>query len=174
MKGIVYLVQSKNLNYIGSTTQKLNRRVRDGHTCFKIYNFDINNYSVKVLEEIDFKNKLELYKLEQKYIDKYDCVNIKNTPISFSLSKKEADKQYYEKNKDERIKKASEYQKTDKAKLQRKKRYNNNKDKFKQYSKDNKERINEKRKELRERKITWGGDPRSNNNLLQIDVNIFH
>ena len=123
MKGLIYLVQSNNLNYIGSTTQKLNRRVRDGHTCFKVHNFDINNYSVKVLEEIDFQNKKELYKLEQEYIDKYDCVNINNSPISVSVSRKEADRRLYLKKRDERIKKASEYQKTEKSKLQRKKRY---------------------------------------------------
>ncbi len=170
MKGIVYLIQSNGKNYIGSTDRTIKQRLSE-HGCWKLYDMDPYNHSVKILEEVEFNNKHELRMREQYYIDTIDCCNEKR---AIGLPKKEYDKILYQNNREERIKKASEYQKSDKAKLQRKKRYNNNKDKFKQYTKDNKERINEKRKELRERKITWGGDPRSSNNLLMIDINIFY
>ena len=38
---------------------------------------------------------------------------------------------------------------------------------------DNKEKLNIGRKDLREYCITWGGDRRSHNNLLEIDPNLF-
>jgi hypothetical protein len=147
MKGLIYLVQSKGLNYIGSTTKKLNRRVRKEHNCFTTHGFDDNNYSVKVLEQIDFENKIELYKLEQKYIDEYDCVNMIKAPTILGLSKVENDRQYYLKNRKEKIEKACAYQKTEKSKIQRRNHY--------QYKK------------------SWGGNPQHANNLLKIDVNLF-
>jgi len=169
MKGIIYLIESNGLKYVGSTDRTIKQRLAK-HKCFNLYNMNKYDYSVSILEEVKFNEKIELRQREQYYIDTINCCNEKR---AIGLPKKEYDKKLYLKNRTERIEKASQYQKTDKAKLQRKKRYENNKDKFKQYTKDNKERINEKRKELRERKITWGGDPRNSNNLLMIDINIF-
>ena len=170
MKGIVYLIESNGLKYVGSTDRTLKQRLSD-HNCWNIYDMNQYDFSVKILEEIDFNEKIELREREQYYIDTIDCCNKLR---AIGLSKKEYNKEYYERNKERLIKKSSEYQKLDKAKLTAKKRYENNKYKVKQYVVDNKERINQRRKELRERKLTWGGDPRWNNNLLQIDIDIFH
>ena len=104
MKGIIYLVESNGLYYVGSTTQKLSRRVRNGHTCLK-------------------------------------------TPASHGLSKSESDKIYYENNREEIIRRATNYNKSESAKLYRKNRHIY--------------------------QSSWGGDRQHNNNLLNIDVNIF-
>ncbi len=53
-----------------------------------------------------------------------------------------------------------------------------NKDRFKQYRKVydqlNKDKIKEYHKQLNNYKNTWGGDSRSNNNLLQISLDLFN
>tara|TARA_R110001606_G_scaffold327712_2_gene474692 strand:- start:8561 stop:8929 length:369 start_codon:yes stop_codon:yes gene_type:complete len=121
--------------------------VRNGHTCFKTHGFDENNYSVKVLQELEFEEKKELYSLEQKYINDYECVNILKTPASHGLSKSESDKIYYENNREEIIRRATNYNKSESAKLYRKNRHIY--------------------------QSSWGGDRQHNNNLLNIDVNIF-
>ena len=169
MKGVVYLIQSNGLKYVGSTDRTIKQRLAE-HDCWNFYNMNKDDYSYKILEEVEFNEKIELRKREQYYIDTIDCCNQMR---AVGLSKKQYDKEYYENNKERILEKSREYQKTDKAKLNAKKRYQNNKEKVKQYSKDNRKRINEKRKELRDRKITWGGDPRNSNNLLQIDCDIF-
>ncbi len=43
----------------------------------------------------------------------------------------------------------------------------------KKYKKENKEYCKEYQKFYREYKNSWGGDPRYNNNLLSIDVELF-
>lgn len=170
MKGQVYLIESNGLKYVGSTKQTIYDRFRK-HDCWSLYDMNKDDYSYKILEEVEYNEKYELRMREQYYIETIDCCNKQNAYLG--KNKKDADKEYYERNKERLIEKACEYQKTDKAKLNAKKRYQNNKEKVKQYSKDNRKRINEKRKELRDRKITWGGDPRNSNNLLQIDCDIF-
>jgi len=172
MKGLVYLIQSNNLNYVGSTDRTIKKRLYD-HQCWDLYDMNRYDYSVKILEEVEFNEKIELRQREQYYIDTIDCCNQLR---AVGIPKNEMDKQYYERNKKRLIKKALEYQKTDKAKLTRKKRYENTKDKITEYNRNpvNKARRNQRVKELRERKLTWGGDPRFDNNLLQIDINIFN
>tara|TARA_R110000787_G_scaffold189325_1_gene300973 strand:+ start:491 stop:1009 length:519 start_codon:yes stop_codon:yes gene_type:complete len=172
MKGIVYLITSNNLIYVGSTERTLHERLAD-HKCFDLYDMNQQDYSVKVLEEIDFIDKSELRIREQYHMEQYECCNQLR---AVGLPKKEADSNYYIMNRDKLIKKACEYQKTDKAKLQQKERYESTKDKIDEYNQqpENIARRNNRVKELRDRKITWGGDPRCNNNLLQIDKTLFH
>ena len=155
MKGLIYLIESNGLKYVGSTKQTIHNRFRK-HDCWSLYDMNKDDYSYKILEEVEYDNKYELRLREQHYINIVDCCNKNNAYLG--NNKKESDKQYYEKNKERLIQKAREYQKSDKAKLTAKKRYENNKD-----------IINKRSKELRERKNSWGGDPRHNNNLLQIN-----
>jgi Zn-finger nucleic acid-binding protein len=147
MKGYIYLIQSNELNYIGSTPRKVEYRITEHKRkgLFKLYDMNPNNYTLKILEEIDYNKKIELRTREQYYIDNYDCVN---KIRAVGLSRKEYDKILYNKNKDKRIKQASEYQKTEKSKLKRQERY--------------------------KYQSSWGGDKQYNNNLLQININIFN
>jgi lipopolysaccharide export LptBFGC system permease protein LptF len=121
MKGSIYLIQSNGKNYVGSTPRKVEYRITEHKNkgVFKLYDMNPNEYSLKILEIYEYKQKIELRKREQYYMDQYECVN----KIKAYSDKKESDRKLYMKNREERIKKASEYQKSDKAKLQRKQRY---------------------------------------------------
>ena len=121
MKGLVYLIHSNGFNYIGSTPRKIEYRITEHKNkgLFKLYDMNPNEYSVKILEVYEYQKKIELRKREQYYMEQYECVN----KIKAYSDRKETDRKLYLKNRDERIKKASEYQKSDKAKLQQKKRY---------------------------------------------------
>jgi len=59
----------------------------------------------------------------------------------------------------------------------KKEHYENNKEHFVKYKhqwyEKNKDKINQRNKDNRMFQLTWGGDPRSNNNLLKIDLDIF-
>jgi len=144
MKGIVYKITSNNKIYIGSTKRTMEERLNSfHHGAFTKYGFDKYNHTIEILEEIEYNNKLELFKLEGEYMDKFICVN-KNQPRGYKNLK--------------------EYNKI---------RYENNKVSWRQYSLDNRERINIVRKKTRDRKLSWGGDPRHNNNLLKIDTSLF-
>ena len=154
MKGIIYSITSNDKLYIGSTERTLKERIRE-HKCFDLYGMDRYNCEIKVLEEIEYIDKKELRQREQYHIDNNNCVNKLRAN---GLTKKEYDKLYYEKNKERLIRKSSEYQKSDKAK-----KYSSEYHK-KNYKYDTNEYYY---------KISWGGDPRYNNNLLRIDINIF-
>jgi len=52
--------------------------------------------------------------------------------------------------------------------------YEERKPYFKQNYQDNKLRKNERMKKYNKFRKTWGGDPRSSNNLLNIDINLFN
>ena len=80
---------------------------------------------------------------EQYWIDHTECVNERNT----IFDKKEYDKQR---------------QKSDKSKEYKKNYHQENREKKLEYQLNNYHYKN-----------SWGGDPRSNNNLLKIDLNIF-
>jgi len=43
-----------------------------------------------------------------------------------------------------------------------------------QYREKNRELLKRKERMRKEYKYSWGGDARSNNNLLSIDINLFH
>jgi hypothetical protein len=67
-------------------------------TSFILYQFD-EEVHIELLEEIDFKDKKELQKLEQSYIDKYrdDCVNERQL---CRYNNKIKCRKYYNKNKE--------------------------------------------------------------------------
>tara|TARA_R110000737_G_scaffold33955_6_gene52209 strand:+ start:679 stop:1089 length:411 start_codon:yes stop_codon:yes gene_type:complete len=121
MKGSIYLIKSNGFNYIGSTTRKIEYRITEhkNNGLFKLYDMNPDDYSLKILEVYEYNKKEELRKREQYFLDCHKCVN----KFKAWSNKKEADKKRYLKNREENIKKASEYQKSDTAKLHRKKRY---------------------------------------------------
>lgn len=103
-------------------------------------------------------------------------------------------REYREKNREELLAKKKEYRDNNKEKvalLKKKNRekhkdkiaeknkikYQKNKDKIlaekKEYYEKNKEKILQRDKEYKDYKSSWGGDKRSNNNLLEIDINLF-
>ena len=140
-QGIVYKLTSNGLIYIGSTENTLKRRINYGHhRAFTKYGFNLNDYTEEILEIVSFTDKNELFKIEGEYMKKYDCVNNRN-PVGYGKNKKEYDKYRYL-NSD--------------IKQQR-----NN------YYHANKEKVNNRRKEMYRFKKAWG-------DLLSIDYHIFH
>tara|TARA_R110002012_G_scaffold38589_4_gene107239 strand:+ start:356 stop:799 length:444 start_codon:yes stop_codon:yes gene_type:complete len=144
MKGLIYKITSNNKIYIGSTQRTIKERLSYfNHRAFTKYGFDKYDYTIEILEEIEYTDKLELFKLEGKYVIKYDCVN-KSLPCGLGKDKKKYDNIRYEKNKEDKKLKAIKW------------------------NKNNKEKKDEYNKKRREWILSWGGDPRNNNNLLQI------
>ena len=146
-----------NNKYYGSTVQDLKMR-KSGHVKkykgylnnkknFYTTSFEIiknNNYEIYLVENFPCNSKSELEAREGYYIRNNKCVN---KYIPGIIDKKEYMKNY---NKLYKIK-----------------------EKGKQYRIDNKEKIKEYKKQLYHYKNSWGGDPRNNNNLLKINLDIF-
>ncbi len=117
--------------YIGSTTQKLYKRL-DQHKrygCSSKKLFELGNVKIILIEDFKCENKEQLIKREQYYIDKYknNIINNKNAVEN----KKENKLKYNNKNRD----KIKEY-------------YNKNRDRYKIYRIKNRDKINENKKKL--------------------------
>ncbi len=107
--GIIYFIKCLETNeiYIGSTKRTLKDRI-NGHrkqvnhprpTCSKQI-IDRGNYIYDVLEEVEDNDKL--LEREQYHIDNTDCINIINP---FGFNKKEYDKEYSKKYREENYEK---------------------------------------------------------------------
>ena len=200
--GKIYkLIDNTNGNeYYGSTIQDLKKRKSRHVTAYKRYlnkktNYVItsyviiknNNYEIYLVEDFPCNSKNELETREAYYIRNNNCVN-KFIPCR---TQKEWAKQYYIDNKEKLKENHTQYRINNKEKI--KEYYNNNKEKNNEKAKinhnKNKERDNLKSKEYHHKNKernnlisknyyhyinTWGGDPRCNNNLLKINLNIFN
>ena len=157
---------SKNLIYIGSTTQALSQRLASHLRDKKNYDTDntktyvtsylvlnCEDYKIELLEDYECNNKQQLLKKEGEYIKYNICVNKQisgrtrnewNTDNADKL--KEKRKQHYLTN----IDKVKEYclDNADKMKQYR----IDNADKMKQYRLDNADKIREQRKQYRLKK----------------------
>jgi len=125
---LIYRIYNDSHNYIGSTKNLYHRiacHKSDKNECSSRIIIESGKYQVEILEECEEDKREER---EQYWIDKYDCVNIKN-PVR---------KKYWDKVEDNKLK-MKEWKKNDK-------KY----------------------------KDSWGGDKRSHNNLLCIDINLFN
>ena len=110
------------------------------------------NYKYYILEEVDISQR---YIKEQYYMDTTDnCINKRR---AMGITKKE----YYQLNRDKLLQKNNEYNKL-------------NKDKIKKYHQLNKDKLKEYDKQRNKYKYSWGGDMRSSNNLLLIDLSLFN
>ena len=161
----IYCIEDcNNLKYVGSTKQKLIRRLTK-HKCDKKYcsskKLDLDNCKIYVLEETDEEHRLER---EKYWIHKIDCINTIRYDFDAKEYMKQYNKEYNQKNKD----KLKEY---------KKQKYQENKDERLEYQKEyqqkNRDEIKEYMKRYYHYKKSWGGDERSQNNLLLIDVNLF-
>ena len=152
---IYKIIDNTNGNiYIGSTIQKrLSSRLAGHVSTYKKNRPGISkeiikngDYKIILIENYPCNSRDELFQREQVFIDMYDCIN-KNRA---KATHKDLLEQY-------------------------KKSHQKHKEKRNQYSRDwkIKNNYNEKNKELRPYRNSWGGEKRSNNNLLCIDLDIF-
>jgi hypothetical protein len=150
----IYCIEDCNgLKYIGSTNQPLKHRLgqhKDSNQCTS-RELDLDNCKMYTLEETDEEHRKVK---EQYWIDNTECENIQNT----IFDKKEYDKQW---------------EKSDKRKESKKEYYKQNKELYNSRYQKDKYKINQRKKDNRIFQWAWGGDPRFNNNLLKIDLDIF-
>ena len=142
---------SKNIIYIGSTTQTLSRRLGKHLSNYKLYKNDNNkpyytsylvlecdDYKIELLEEYACNNKEQLLKKEGEYIRNNECVN---RCIS-GRTHKEYNKEWYEKNREAILEKSKEPHKQYRAQ---------HKEYFieyqKQYREANRDMVNKKRRD---------------------------
>jgi len=143
---IYCIIDINGLRYVGSTTKKYLSQRLSGHRDKK------NSCSSRLLDLDNCRiilleecDDCDRKVKEQYWIDKIDCVNIIN-PV---FNRKEWCEKY---------------------RLENKKYYS---DKVNEWNKKNRSKINEWEKKRYHYKNSWGGDPRSNNNLLLIDPDAF-
>ena len=182
MIGTVYKLTCEEDNhiYIGSTTKGLQKRYwkhksnHKNNNSAKLYCHikDFDKWKIETIEEIEIKNRTELRKKEQYWIDKYSEDNfiLLNEISAYcscedtKLKKKEywkkneeyfklKSKEYREKNKEILAQKSKEYREENREILKQKAKehYENNKEQYsqkkKEYYYNNKEKISEQGKE---------------------------
>jgi len=192
---IYRIIDNTNGNtYIGKTTQTLKERLR-GHRrhldCVVSEIIKNGDYQMELIEETYDPSR------ERYWIENTECINKQipgRTDKEYREANKERRKQYLEdkkeyiklqraeygrKNRESIIKKGKKYYNENRDTISKKKKKKNQKNKsmLQQKSRDfhneNRETINKKNLDKYYYKSSWGGDPRSNNNLLEIDPNLF-
>jgi len=153
----IYCIEDINdLKYVGITNQKLNIRLSKHRYDKKKTNIcssqklNLDNCIIYLLEKTNDSKR------EQYWINYIDCVN----DLKLNFDRRQYNKQYYQNNKDEIL----EYHK----------QYNiKNKDYYKQHYIKNKDKRTDYQREYSQYQNSWGGDHRTNNNLLRIDIDYF-
>jgi len=149
----IYCIEDiNNLKYVGSTTIKLSHRYvihkydkkHDNPCSSKL--LDLENSKIYELEKCEESNRRER---ESHWINKFDTVNA----FRLIYDNKKFVKQYYQDNKAECKKQVNNWKKK-------------NPNYFKEYYKS--------KKQLYQYQNSWGGNKRSHNNLLSIDLSIFN
>ena len=156
MEVTIYCIEDCNgLKYVGSTKRTLKHRLGQhkdkNKTDTTSRELDLENCKIYTLEITDEEHRKVK---EQYWIDNTVCVNYQNTVFD----RKEYDKQY---------------EKSDKRKQYKKEYYKQNKELYDSRYQNDKDKINQRKKDNRKFQLTWGGDPRYYNNLLKIDLDIF-
>ena len=82
--GKIYKIHSPNHNkcYIGSTRQSIESRMsghrKKANTCASLEIINSGGALIELIEDVEEISNIDLRKLEQKYIEEYDCVNSRN------------------------------------------------------------------------------------------------
>ena len=105
----IYLIEDINdLRYVGSTTQRLDKRLSGHRTSKKIGQYcsssELNLYNC-IITQLEQCNPEQRKEREKYYINEIDCVNKRK----LNFDKKECNKEWYQKNKEKR----KEYYKLD-------------------------------------------------------------
>ena len=164
-KGKIYTIRSLQCDkyYIGSTVQPLSKRLskhKQNYNNWKkekyhyISSFEMLKYDdcyIELLEYYPCNNKTELNKYEgQKQREfKNECINIniagRTKKEYYNENKDTKIKEYLEKNKEHIASRQCEYDKTEKRQLYFKEYRNNNKEKIKKRYEKNKEKYNKQK-----------------------------
>ena len=155
--------------YIGKTKQKMSYRFKT-HQNHQLINFncsssklDLDFCIVNILEDNILKEDSK--DRERYYINHYDCVNERKLNCHLDQYKKQKKKEYKLKNKDKIDIYNQLYRDTHKEEI---KKLN------KEYKEKNKTKINHYKNKVYHYQTSWGGEKRTNNNLLMINLDIFN
>lgn len=168
-KSLIYKIVCNDTNiknvYIGSTTsfrdRKSSHKSRCNNETNKCYNFYVykfirenggwDNFDMILIDYVPCETKLELHKIERKYIEKYDLVLNTKKPIETQLELKQRkttfNKEYYTTNKEREIQRVKIYYENNKEREKQKAKnyYHNNKEytlqKNKEYYNNNREKV---------------------------------
>jgi len=183
--GRVYMIVGSEHEqvYIGSTTYSLAQRFsqhknKQNRSLSKELVND-KEVGIYLIEETKFEDRTALRWRERYWWEMYDTIN-KIKPVTSKEEKKDAikliNKNNYYHNKDiekERVKNWRK-QNPDKVKESNKKRNpEKHRETSKKYKENNNKSISIQNKNRYNYQQSWGGDKRSNNNLLKIDLDIF-
>lgn len=159
MLGFIYkieYIENPDIFYIGSTKQKLSRRMSKHRSNYKewvkgtygkcmIYElfkqYGVEKFKIVELERVEVEDRQELLKYEDKWICSTDCIN--KYRAFTGLNRKQYKKEYYEKNKN-------------KNKEQMKQYYIDNNEKRKKYQKEYSEKNKNKIKEYQNKRVNCG------------------
>ena len=116
--GLIYKIvcNKTGKQYFGSTTQSLAKRKAlhkmNNNTSSSKEIIDLGDWRIEVIEEITYDDKSDLLNRERHYIEMNACVN-KNRPIITNEERKEQSKKnmhkWYLENREDHIKRATEY-----------------------------------------------------------------
>jgi hypothetical protein len=175
-KGKIYkIVDNTNGDvYIGSTIQTLKERMishKHNKNCSSINIIKNGDYNIILVENYPCNSKKELETRERYYIENNECIN-ERIPGRTT-------KERYQDNREKILEYQQEYRIKNPEILKNTKHeyYEKNKEKInnknKEWRKNNSDKVIEYRKYIKQYKKSWGGDVRSNNNLLLIDPLLF-
>lgn len=147
---IIHRTDNSILPYIGSTKNKLAKRMASHRSMYKAWEVGkivkgcsifplfrehgIENFIIVELARYEVEDKQELIKYEMEWINKINCCNTKRTT---GLSKKELDRFSYQRHREDRIEKVHEYASKNKDAIKEKGRI---------YREKNKDTIREKKR----------------------------
>jgi hypothetical protein len=181
-KAIIYKIVCNKTGavYVGSTTEKLHKRIshHKDKKCISKNIIENGDFEAVELEHFYTKFRFAILLKEQWYQDNIKCINKRRALPSFEQIKATAAK-YKIKNKD-KIKKQKQiynvkYKVTHKEQI--KKYRDNHKEYIKITNKKYKDEHKERLKIYRQVRNRWlssmGGDPNNNNNITRIDMTLF-
>ncbi len=173
--GKIYKITSPSTDkiYIGSTTQLLKERFSQHRSrfkkCRKQYSsrhlLKYNDCIIELIEDYPCNSKNELIEREQFYVNLYKQIVINSYNPIADLEKQKIKADLWVKNNKEYIKKRDRQYRLDNIEMY--------KQKDKIYHEKNRERRNKYSTNYHKWIVSWGGDKRTNNNLLDIKLDLF-
>ena len=104
MKGFIYKLYNEGGDYYGSTKDDIQVRLSNhetGNQYCSLVLLQFGEIKCKVIEILEYEDKVELRKREQYYIDNFPCINI-NRAYRSKEDGLTDQRKYWEKNKDKR------------------------------------------------------------------------
>jgi hypothetical protein len=165
--------------YIGSSTIRLSARLQNHkqdilkrERNISVKKIILNNdYKIVLLEKYPCNSRDELYSREQYYIDNNKCVNkrrAKSTEEQKQEQMRQLTKIRYNKNRQYELEYNKNYSKNNRLKINLKRQQT-----YKNKTEEDKQKLRDISNNYKKYTRSWGGDKNNNNNLLCISMDLF-